>query len=491
MAQGAPLLGISLVNQLILPNSDRLTARRRPLDALEAELVRRWVAKPSIATRGQLEQLRYVLSFARLTQVRTTAGVDVDVTGINHLHALHVQEVVEQRIHESGPFPVLKSLDDLVARTARARRAVLDHLPLDRDSLEEEVCTRVLAVACGGGGGAGYVYPGVFESLERHGMTPGLVTGTSIGSLMAMFRCRLKRYDPAPMIAAARSLSWGKVFRVMESQSRYGLPATLRLYLQHALGHLFRHPEGRSLRLSDMGIPLYVVATGITVDALKHDVDYYDHLIQRDQVRLGGRSFSLRSVVKTLNILREFLANTDALRTVVLGRTPGTEDFDVLDAAGFSAAIPGVIHYDVIREDPHMHRFLDRLYADWGISRLGEGGMVSNVPARIAWEGVVGGDVGRRNAFVLALDCFAPNRRSLAWFPLQQLVKTNNVDADRLYADTYVTFKRTPSPVSLVPTLEGVFRAMSWGGEGLEPHLPFVQEMMRRLPVLPEQGDCR
>ncbi|MFT6146184.1 MAG: putative acylesterase/phospholipase RssA [Myxococcota bacterium] len=472
------------VNRFSIAETARLAERRRPFDRLESRIVRKWLANPEMATREQLEQLRYVLSFAKLTQVRNVDGVDVDVGGINALHALHIQEVVEQRWADGGIPSVLKSLDNLVIRTARARRAALDHLPLDRDSLEAEVTTRVLAVASGGGGGAGYVYPGVYESLERNGMQPSLMTGTSIGSLMAMFRCRFARYDPAPMIAAARSLAWSKVFRVMEANSRYGLPATLRLYLQHALGHLFRHPEGRALRLSDLGIPLYVVATGITVDALKHDVDYYEHFIDRDLSRASG--FSVRSAIKTIGILREFLSQRDALRTVALGRAEGTQDFDVLDAAGFSAAIPGVIHYDVIRDDPRMHRILDNLYSDFGISRLGEGGMVSNVPARIAWESVVSGDVGRRNVLVLALDCFAPNRRTLAWLPLQQLVRSANVEADRKFADCYLTFKRVPSPVNLVPTLKGVFQAMRWGRESVAPKLPYLKEMMRPIGVIPE-----
>ena len=37
----------------------------------------------------------------------------------------------------------------------------------------------------------------------------------------------------------------------------------------------------------------------------------------------------------------EFLSRRDSLVQVVLGQDPGTEDFDVLDGAGFSSAIPG------------------------------------------------------------------------------------------------------------------------------------------------------
>ena len=289
-------------------------------------------------------------------------------------------------------------------------------------------------------------------------------------------------YDAAPLVSAARSLTWTGVFRVLQTDHRYGIPATLRLYLRSALGHLFVDGD-RPLTLEDMEIPLYIVSAGITVDALKHDLEYYENLLSGD-VRFGVRA-TIRTAVKTAQMLREFLARREDLVEVVIGRTPGTEAFDVLDAAGFSAAIPGIIHYDVLRDDPRMLRILDTLYASHGITRLGEGGLVANVPARIAWESAMAGLVGgHRNAFVLALDCFAPNARRVAWYPMQQAVRTDNAQADRAFADLYVAFDRTLSPMNLVPAVRDAFTAMSWGREELEPHMPFISEMMKPVEVL-------
>ncbi len=463
-------------------DTERWAARRRPLDALEARVVRMVLQSRDADALPIADALRYVISFARLTAVRNRDGEDVDVFGVQHLHALRVQESVKAMLDGATDlWEVARGMPDLVEATRRARASLVERLPIDRASLETEVTTRSLAVVCGGGGGAGYVYPGAYETLERHGLIPDLMVGTSIGALLSMFRARRRRYDPAPMVAAARSLSWSRVFRVLEAESRYGLPATLRLYLRSALGELFQRPDGEPLRLSDLEIPLFVMTTGITVDALKHDLDYYEQLLQPD---VGGARMGVRGVMKTIGILREFLSRPDALEEVVLGRAPGTEDFDVLDAAGFSAAIPGVIHYDVVRPDPRMHRLLDQLYASFGITRLGEGGMVANVPARVAWETFVGGRFGRRNVFVLALDCFAPGASSLAWYPLQQLVRSANVETHKAYSDLYLDFPRTLSPMNLVPPVRDVFLAMRWGRARLEPHMPFIREMMRPLPIL-------
>ena len=429
--------------------------------------------------------LRYVLSFARLTHVRNRDGIDVDLTGPMALHAHEVLDTLDKRITDGDSlWSAIRVLPDILQRTRRARASVLEHLPIDRESLEGEVTERLLAVASGGGGGAGYVYPGAYDVLDRNGLVPDMMVGTSIGSLMSMFRCRRNRYDFAALVAAARRLTWTKIFRILETANRYGVPATLRLYLRGALGTLFLDDDGEPMRMSQMRIPLFIIATGLTVDALKHDMNYYEHLLDDDVARQRGSGLGLRGTVKAVKMLRELLGHRDALQQVVIGRDPGTEDFDVLDAAGFSSAVPGVIHYDVLREDPHMYRVLDSLYAARGITRLGEGGLVSNVPAQVAWESVVSGRWRRRNVFVLALDCFAPSPRNPAWYPMQQAVRAANVEHDRQFSDLYVPMTRTLSPMNLVPRVKDALEAMRWGRDALQPHMPFVRAMCAPIPVL-------
>ncbi len=459
---------------------------RRPLDRLERKLVNRSLTVTDPDALRRLEQLRYALSFARLTAVRNPDGGDVDLIGPMAAHTGIVRAMLEPRVlGTTGLNDALTVAPELVQRTLDTRASVLARLGVDRVSLEREVTTRQLVVASGGGGGAGYVFPGAYDVLDRAGIEPALMLGTSIGALMSMFRCRRRRFDLAALIAAARVLKWGRIFRVLEADSRYGLPATLRLYLRSALGSLFE-TDDRAMWLSDMEIPLYVVVSGITVDALKHDLNYYETLIA-DDVRTTT-TMRARSGIKAMAMLREFLTNRSALRQIVLGRDPGTEDFDTLDAAGFSAAIPGIIHYDVVRHEPRMARILDRLYAVHGITRLGEGGMVSNVPARVGWESAMAGELGgHRNVFVLSLDCFSPSRSRLRWFPFQQMVRQANVAADLVFTDRYVPFDKTLSPLNLVPALPEAMLAIRWGREAMSEHMPFLREMLRPIEVLRER----
>jgi predicted acylesterase/phospholipase RssA len=459
-----------------------VNVQRLRIEAADMAVVRQVVAHGTDA-RQAADPLRYALSFARLTAVRNRDGVDVDVSdALGRFRAWVVDELVPQVEASEDPRQFLPQLPDLARRVVELRQGLLDHLPLDIGSLETEIATRSLVVASGGGGGAGYVYPGCFEVLDRAGFVPALMAGTSMGSLMGIFRARHRVWDMGPLVAAARRLRWTGVFRVLDMGNRYGMPATLRLYLRSTLGPLFQHPEGRPLWLSDLEIPLLVMVTGITLDALKHDLAWYEHLLD-DEIRRGVMG-SVRGMVKALALLREFLARRDALVDLPLGALPGTEDFDVLDACGFSSSIPGIIHYDVLRDDPRMKRVLDDVYARYGVARMGEGGIVQNVPARAAWEAVQAGRIGHRNAFVVALDCFAPNAARLPWYPLQQAVRSANVDADRRYAHLYVPLGKTLSPMQLVPSVADAFSAIRWGREQMEPWMPVVREAMRPLPML-------
>ena len=463
---------------------------RKPLDELE-ELAVRWeLDHPELVPDRHFDALRYVLSFARLTEIRTADGQDVDVVDFLGPHRWRVAEGMRPHLEagEDGLGPGLRKLGELVRATQEQRTRLLENFEVDRESLEAEVTTRQLVLVAGGGGGGGFAYPGAFKSLAQRGLQPALLAGTSIGAIMAMFRARYRFFDQAPMIEANRRLSWSNMFRVLDMSSRYGLPASLRLHLRSELGSLFTMPDGRSCTFEDMEIPLLVATTGITLDALKHDLSYYEHFLD-DLVTPGTvfRRAGLRRIRGITDILKEFMSEPNALREVIWGADAHTLQADVLDAVGFSSAIPGLIHYDVLRDDVRMTALLDQLYGEQGITRLTEGGLVNNVPARPAYAEVMSGRIERRNPYVVALDCFSPKPSSLLVYPLQQLVRPN-VKANLPYVNVYVPLQRRLRALTLVPTVEESLKAMEWLAEELEPEMDRVVAMCRPLAVLHDEA---
>lgn len=468
-----------------LPSLETRTA----IERLEAEVVRRHLRRPDDLTPPLLDGLRYVLSFAKLGIVRNEAGQDIDLRGRLVAHHAAVVDALTPPLtgRDDSAWSAVRQLPALVAATRRLRSRILDETELDRDSLEAEVTTRQLVVVCSGGGGAGYGYAGAFRALHHAGLQPELLAGTSMGALMCMFRARLRPFDGAPLVAAARRLSWTRIFRVLEMDSRYGVPASLRLYLRAALGSLFQLPDGRYMTFRDTAIPLLIATTGITVEGLRHDLGYYEHFLD-DSVQPGVvfKGSRIRRLAQISSIVREFLATPEALREIIFGADELTRDADVLDAAGFSAAVPGVIHYDVVRDDARMRGLLDQLYAQYGITRLTEGGLVNNLPCRPAWQEVMRGRITRRNPFVLGLNCFSPTPRMIQWLPVMQVVAPN-VKANARYAHFVLNMDKRLSPMSLVPTVSMVGDAMQWTVDELTPHLPSIQEFCRPLRVLADR----
>jgi hypothetical protein len=294
-------------------------------------------------------------------------------------------------------------------------------------------------------------------------------------------------FDFAPMVAAAERMSWQTVFRVLALDSRYGVPAALRLYLRAAIGDLFLTPDRQPMTFADLELPMLVVVTGITVDALKHDLDWYEHFLD-DFVGPGqvGKRKWLGSIGRMASIIKDLMSTPDALQEIVFGADEATQAADVIDAIGFSSAIPGIIHYDIYREDEHMRKLLDQLYGQYGITRLLEGGMVNNLPCRPAYAEVMKGRIGRRNALVFAMDCFSPQARKPLFYPVQQLVRSN-VNKNIPYAHHVFTLDRRLNPLSLVPDLDKINEAMNWTIDELSGEMDWLETMCCTLPVLPDE----
>ncbi len=460
------------------PSNRDLLEHRRPFEDLEVAVLERQLARPEEVTPNLLGGLRYVLNFAKLTAVRNGRGQDIEVQDYLRRHSARVRDALTTRLSDEEPtlWSAVRVLPELIAETRDQRDRLRQRFGLDRDAIDREVCNRKVVLVIGGGGGAGYGYAGIFRLLAREGLDPHLICGTSIGALSAIFRARRARHDPSPIFASMRRLTWKKVFNFGPEESRYGLPATLRLHLRRAVGQLFLKPDGELLTMGELSIPTHIVATGLTIDALKHELSFYEHFLD-DMVR-PGMVFRMNRIARVGNlvtIFRELMSDPQALREVVFGEDPETMDADCVDAAGFSSAVPGLIHYDILRDDPRARALMDRLYAKYGISRLTEGGLVSNVPARIGFRSVMSGRLdGHRNAWILAVDCFAPRPRNHVYYPIQQVVR-GNVMRDQPYANTYVALSRTLNPINLVPSVQQVAQASAWAIDDVEPSIPLMR----------------
>ena len=462
------------------------------LQHMESHLIRSLHHHPHAMSARAENQLRYALNFARLTAFEPGAAEkggrsgrgDVTVTPEpvldfrNQLvealgETLRPGLVPDRRIREAA-----QALPMLMPSLKDARRKVLAAHADDftERELDAEIGTKTLVSVAGGGGGAGYVYIGAWETLEAAGYIPGYVIGASIGAVIGLFRARKREGDYESDIRLAKSMNWDNVFRMVSLKTRYGLPGLMRLFMHAALDERFRREDGQLLRLPDLEIPYEAIVAGVTKGAFPGTPDDYAREHHLVLTRRPGRLKMSRMVAEQLVRMVAFF-NPMIVKEIVIGGDELTSSFDAIDAAGFSAAIPGIIHYDVAREDPHMHRMLDELFEREGLACLVDGGVANNVPARTAWRQVQAGKIGTRNCYYLGFDCFHP-QWGIGHVWLQGVTRLIQVQValNSPYAHHIVKFSPTLSPTNLLPGPEQLDTAVSWGREKMSRCMPVLEK---------------
>ena len=180
-----------------------------------------------------------------------------------------------------------------------------------------------------------------------------------------------------------------------------------------------------------------------------------------DPSRWGVRALH-RSVQRLTAAVSELARIPRLTARLVFGASEETRQADAIDAAGFSASVPGVIHYDVLREDHHV------------------------AAARTAWQhvqrtGLPG--AGSRNVVIFALDGFAPRLITPLWLPLQS-VAAPAVARNRPYAHVYKAFRKTLSPLALLPSQRALESIVRSAKEELLDELPTLQRLLAPIPAL-------
>ncbi|MBJ8346331.1 patatin-like phospholipase family protein [Antrihabitans sp. YC2-6] len=476
---------------------DSSLPRRNPvlaLQHLEAALTRADLAHPDVLTRQEFRRLRYLISFARLTVFEpgaagpggTRGRGDVDVSG--ELEDFRVQVVAA--LH--GP---LREEQDLKQRLVAAK-AVLEQFvePLEElrqqiaerhandfslDELDAEVCYKSLVCVLGGGGGAGFVYVGGIQRLVEEGMVPDYFITSSIGSVVGSVIARTNPIPVEDYIDWVKTVTYRGILGPELLRRKHGLTGVFSLRFNVFAEEMFRREDGEQMRMTDMAIPYETVVAGVR----KQSFDRLPGRFRRSElVGLGMRALpNIRLGTGTALATRLWqvsaFIDTRVVKPMVIGGDPLTEQFNVVDAASFSSAIPGVLHHE--STDPRMHPLLDELMDQTQVAALVDGGAVSNVPAELAWRRIHDGKLGTRNACYYAWDCFHPqwNPKHLWLQPITQAISVQMV-ANAPFADRIVRFSPTLAATNLAPSAASVDSAVEWGRASVEESLPIMKHLL-------------
>ncbi|MGB1580919.1 MAG: patatin-like phospholipase family protein [Nevskiales bacterium] len=461
------------------------------LQYLEQSLTRAALKAPHIISAKELLTLRYALRLAALNQFEPGAALgergrgDISIAP-SHLAALRdilLNEMAPRMARAKTPqkrlAAALRSLRSLEIEVINARQQLLaQHVnDFSPKELDAELANKKLILVAGGGGGAGYVYTGAMARLMAEGIAPSYIVGSSIGALQGAFWARDPQPDYQRFLEFTKTLLMADVFGTPRRKVDFTLPGVMRLHLQGVMQEL-ANETGEPLRIRDLAIPYEAVVGGVQSRIWERIPGF----LPTDKPK--GRRDRIRSVLARSAWQLSTLITPNLLDEVVLGRDDHTQDFDVLEAIGFSAAIPGVIQFDPVERSERMQKALSTLCEQRQLTAIVDGGVVNNVPARVAWRGVQGGKIGTRNAYYLALDCFQPqlHRKHLLLWPVTQAVQLQ-MPANRSYFDWLQQFKPTLSPANFLPSPADLNQSWAWGWAQMEEALPQIKESMKPLDI--------
>ncbi len=464
------------------------------LQRMENRLIRHQLAAPEVLSAEELRQLRYILNFARLADFEPGAAGPGGSRGRGDVSVGAEIAPWRSRVADALYGPLREEPDPVTA--LRTAREALEWMAVDQDDqrqvlierhgkdfsaaeLDSEVGYKKLVTVLGGGGGAGFVYIGGMQRLLEAGQVPDYMIGASIGSILGSL---VSRELPVPIeeyIAWAKTVSYRAILGPEKLRRRHGLAGMFALRFDQFAHAMLSRADGQRMRMSDLAIPLDIVVAGVRRQP-------YSALPSRFR-RPGLAALQLRSVpFRPIGIgpvvgtrMWQVAAFIDlrVVKPIIIGDDDPARDFDVADAASFSAAIPGVLHHET--SDPRMIPMLDELFEEKDISALVDGGAASNVPVELAWKRVRDGRLGTRNACYLAFDCFHPqwDPRHLWLVPITQAIQLQMV-RNLPYADHLVRFEPTLSPANLAPSVASIDRASEWGRNSVDKAIPVTSALL-------------
>lgn len=466
--------------------------RIREIKAFERRLIALLVERPGVLHERHEALFRYAVTLSQMQLFRTPDGSDVSLAeDVDRLRRWLLESIVPL-IPEDGDANVgtLREIAPVLAlRLDQARQQILSRHEgeFTAEHLDDEICNKGVALVLGGGGGSGLLHLGTFALLEEElGITPDLIVGSSMGSVMGLLRALRRDYDPVQTaLSLPRDIDYNAIFRPFTGYSRYGFPGAFHLNLLRSARAVFQHLVGEGMpRFADLPIRLEIVATGIRTGFQIDDARYEQAAKQAEGI---GPLAVRRRLRLFFSAVRDLSRNQRFLSQVVFGREPGTEKFPVVEAVGFSCAVPGLLHYDIFHDDPETIVPLDEVFERHRLLRLCDGGVVNNVPSRVAWESIQSGSIGKRNVHVMAFDVFAPvtRGRNMIFIPIQQIARPG-VLANRPYADFHKTFKRSPSPLQIIVNSYSKLKKIIQ--QGREQLVGDVRYMRKAIEPLPEYG---
>ncbi len=421
-------------------------------------------AQSTAQLRAAYSEWRCALRLAQLTRVKNNNGDSVHIESALMLLRERLKPLLmEMRQEDFSVSATLKLIKKIkaVCQDEYADLRSFFETRIDRESLIYAIRRRPFALVLGGGGGTGYGFLGVLRQLEKVGVRPHMLAGTSMGAILGAFRSLHRGFHLSAIFRYLDDLHWKQLFKSGGPGGSLCLPALMELRLHEALRNRFM-VHGADRRLRDVHIPIRLCVAGLPAE---NDASVQKELMDSLSMRSGGLA-SMSSILNPIRWRRTFRALTGVLngwtqvdwKPLYIGADHESKDFLLLDALAYSASVPGVFHYNIDR--PLMMQAWEQWCEAHGVRRLVDGGIADNLPAQAIVDADAEGVMPGHDPFILSVDTFSTEAK-MNWFfsPIQAIAETKT-ERGRELSHEVLRLKKVLSPLSVVPNAKDLLAAV-------------------------------
>jgi len=176
---------------------------KKCLSLIETTVIRALIDNPDWLSHSDTSTIRWALSLARLSKVMMKKGqpeLDVTLEPAQDRYRAELYALLSSVLNPSiGPKK--EKLGELIRPIeSLAKHQRLDILSLfgkslTKEALDEATRRRPLTLTLSGGGGTSFVFLGALSALDDSGLTPCVITGSSMGAILGAYRARTKHFS--------------------------------------------------------------------------------------------------------------------------------------------------------------------------------------------------------------------------------------------------------------------------------------------------------
>jgi predicted acylesterase/phospholipase RssA len=448
----------------------------KELSDYEIDFIQKIITMPDWLNYREQSIVRWALSLARISKIKIQKNHFTQTIFIDHATDLYRKKLYNILTQPLNNFSIDKIFN--LIKSEEEELLSLYQNRLTKNDFYKAIESRPLALVLSGGGGSSYVFAGALDLFAKSGIKPNIIAGASMGAILGAIWAKEGSFDLYYVKKLIETASIKNVIKPTTSISKYTLPATLSLRL--------RFPElfnaDYNLRLNELKIPLIVAVGGLVHIEGQKDLTLEEYEDLSRSVLHGLKINNDKNFISAISqVLRK------PIKAIYLGSDTESQQIELINALGLTAAIPGVFQYNISKNHTQTLALLKKIMIKENILRFIDGGFIDNLPSEQALICIQENSIAV-DPFVVALDGFTSSlNQNIFYYPMLRFALKTSVGGKK-HANLTIHFDQSLSPLNIFPSIKAFEQISDIGRIKAQMHLALIKKLLEPIAHPPFGG---